>query len=248
MLAHSNLPSIQVKNVTKTFIVPHQVVNTLKEGFLNLLKQKSYEQFHALNGVDLTINSGDFLGIVGKNGSGKSTLLRLMSKIYRPNSGTVEVHGTIAPFLELGVGFQNELTARENIFVNGIILGLSRKQVQERFRSIVDFAEIEKFLDLKMKNFSSGMRARLAFAIAKEANADIYLCDEVFAVGDEKFQQKCYEVFTKWKNQGKTIILVSHAAEHILKFCSRAILLHEGKIILDGSPQEVMEYYHTQIK
>jgi len=193
------------------------------------------------------VNSGEFLGIVGRNGSGKSTLLKLIAGIYKPSRGNVRVHGRIAPFLELGVGFQPELSARENIIVNGTLLGLTRKQIKEKFNEIVKFAEIENFLDLKIKNYSSGMKARLAFAIAKEADADIYLCDEVLAVGDESFQRKCLEVFELWKKAGKTIILVSHNASQIEKLCSRAMLLDGGIVAMEGSPVQVIAEYHRRM-
>ena len=174
-------------------------------------------------------------------------LLKIIGGIYKANEGDVKVSGSIAPFLELGIGFQPELTARENIIINATLMGLNRKQITERFQEIVDFAEIENFLDLKIKNYSSGMRARLAFAIAKEADADIYLCDEMLAVGDEAFQQKCIEVFKDLKRKGKTIVLVSHNSEQIKSLCTRAVLLDEGKIIMEDTPDKVIDAYHGRI-
>jgi ABC-type polysaccharide/polyol phosphate transport system ATPase subunit len=226
--------AIKVLNVNKTFLIPHEKRDTLKENIVGILRRKCYEKFDALHDISFSVNSGEFLGIVGKNGSGKSTLLKILAGIYKPNAGKVEVNGKIAPFLELGIGFQPELTARENIAVNATLLGFTKKDIRKKFDEIVEFAEIGNFLDLKIKNFSSGMKARLAFAIAKETDADIYLCDEVLAVGDEQFQQKCLEVFRKWKQEGKTIVLVSHNSTLIKEFCSRVIRLEDGGIVLDG--------------
>jgi ABC-type polysaccharide/polyol phosphate transport system ATPase subunit len=237
---------IIINNISKRFIIPHERRDTLKENFLRFFSKKTYENFFALEDVSIQINKGDFIGIVGRNGSGKSTLLKIMAGIYRPNNGNIKVEGRIAPFLELGVGFQPELTARENIYVNGVLLGLSRAQIRERFQKIIDFAEVHDFIDLKIKNYSSGMRARLAFAIAKEADADIYLCDEVLAVGDEGFQQKCMEVFREWKTEGKTIVLVSHNADQVIALCNRAVLIESGKILADGDPAKVIELYRNQ--
>lgn len=239
--------ALKLTNICKNFVLPHEKRDTLKESFLGLLKKRTYERFKALENVNLQVNPGEFIGIVGKNGSGKSTLLKIMAGIYRPDKGTLQVDGTIAPFLELGIGFQPELTARENIRVNGTLLGLSKKEIMEKFERIVAFAEVQKFLDLKMKNFSSGMQARLAFAIAKEADADIYLCDEVFAVGDEAFQQKCIEVFEQWKKQGKTLVLVSHNPAFITQFCSKAVLLEKGKVAAAGDAETVIDEYHRRL-
>ena len=240
-------PSITLTSVSKTFLIPHERRDTLKENFLRFFHKKNYEKFNALEAIDLQIMPGDFLGIVGKNGSGKSTLLKIIAGIYMPSNGKVKVQGHIAQFLELGIGFQPELTARENIYVNATLLGMDRKEINKKFKEIIQFAEIENFLDLKIKNYSSGMKARLAFSIAKEADADIYLCDEVLAVGDEQFQQKCLEVFKVWKQQGKTIILVSHNASLIEQFCNQAILLEHGKIIINDKPQKVVDYYHKAL-
>ena len=239
--------AIKIDDISKTFKVPRERRDTLKESLLGIGRRRTYENFNVLNNVNIEVNSGEFLGIVGRNGSGKSTLLKLIAGIYKPSRGNVRVHGRIAPFLELGVGFQPELSARENIIVNGTLLGLTRKQIKEKFNEIVKFAEIENFLDLKIKNYSSGMKARLAFAIAKEADADIYLCDEVLAVGDESFQRKCLEVFELWKKAGKTIILVSHNASQIEKLCSRAMLLDGGIVAMEGSPVQVIAEYHRRM-
>lgn len=240
-------PAVQISNLTKQFIVPHEVRDTLKENVLNFLKRKTYERFNAVNGVSFEIQRGEFVGIIGKNGSGKSTLLKMMAGIYGANTGKVQTQGRIIPFLELGIGFQPELTARENIFINGTLLGMTRKQIIQKFDQIVSFAEVENFLDLKIKNYSSGMRARLAFAIAKEADGDIYLCDEVLAVGDESFQQKCINVFKEWHRQGKTIVLVSHNSELIKQLCTRVIMLENGNLVEDGPTLRTVDTYHRAL-
>jgi|WetSurMetagenome_2_1015567.scaffolds.fasta_scaffold53748_2 lipopolysaccharide transport system ATP-binding protein len=241
-------PAVEVNSVSKTFILPHETRNTLKENVINVFKKRTYENFRALDDVNISIGKGEFVGIVGKNGSGKSTLLKIIAGIYKPCAGEVKIHGDIAPFLELGIGFQDDLTARENIFINGTLLGLTRAEIKNRFESIVTFSGIGNFLDLKIKNFSSGMRARLAFAIAREADAQIYLCDELLAVGDEQFQEKCMEVFRRWKAEGKTILLVSHNPQIISDFCTRAVLLDHGKIVAEGLPDAVLDQYHQKIK
>ena len=240
-------PAIEVKDVSKKFLIPHEKRDTLKENVLNVFRKRIFEEFNALEDINLTVRRGEFFGIVGKNGSGKSTLLKIIAGIYQPSKGKIKVTGSIAPFLELGIGFQQDLTARENIRLNATLLGLTGKQIRERFKHIAAFAEIENFLDLKIKNFSSGMRARLAFAIAREADADIYLCDEVLAVGDEAFQQKCLEVFRLWKEQGKTIIMVSHNPGLISEFCTRAVLLEGGKVAAMGAAEDVLARYHRNI-
>ncbi len=238
---------IKVENVSKTFIIPHQKRDTLKEGFISLFRKKTYEKFNALQDISLQVESGEFLGIMGQNGSGKSTLLKILGGIYQPDRGSVEISGEIAPFLELGIGFQPELTARENIYLNGTLLGMTRKQINGRFDAMVGFAGVENFIDLKVKNFSSGMRARLAFSIAREADADIYLFDEILAVGDLEFQQKCLNVFREWKDAKKTILFVSHAPDLVKEFCTRAVLLERGRIISDGKPEEIIAQYQAQI-
>jgi len=237
-------PIVSVEHVSKHFRIPHEVRDTLKENILNFLRKIEYEEYHALNDINLKIMPGEFVGIVGKNGSGKSTLLKIIANIYQPTSGKIKVNGTIAPFLELGVGFQPELSAKENIYMNATLLGLDRKVIQERFNEIIKFAEIEKFVDLKLKNFSSGMRSRLAFAIAKEADADLYLVDEVLAVGDEQFQKKCLDVFYQWKAQGKTLLFVSHNPTLVTELCERALLLEKGKQIAVGPAHQIMDEYH----
>lgn len=232
-----------VNNLSKSFLIPHQRRTTLKENFVDFLRPNVYEKFKALDNISFQIKKGEFWGIVGPNGSGKSTLLKILAKIYQPDSGQIQVNGRIAPLLELGIGFKEELSARENIFISGALLGLSRLQIKQRFNHILEFAGIAHFIDLKLKNFSSGMRQRLAFAIAAQIDADIYLCDEVFAVGDEVFQQKCLDTFKLWQAEGKTIILVSHNSGLIEQFCDQALFLDQGQVKAIGSAKNVIAVY-----
>jgi len=234
---------IHLENVSKSFILPHLKRTTLKEHFLSFWRKTKPDYLKVLDHISLTIPRGEFLGVMGKNGSGKSTLLRLLSNIYTPETGTIKIEGKVAPFLELGIGFQPELSARENVFINGALLGLTPKMIQNKFDHIIDFAEIRPFLDLKIKNFSSGMRSRLAFAIATQADADIYLCDEVLAVGDLAFQQKCLKIFQQWKQAQKTIIFVSHNPSLIEDFCDRALILADGKVKSIGAPSLITKLY-----
>ncbi len=224
------MTAVKIKNLQKKFLLPHERRTTLKENVLNIFKKRTYEPLTVLDDVNLTIKKGEFLGIIGKNGSGKSTLLKLISKIYNPDKGEIEVNGEIAPFLELGIGFQPELTARQNIEINATLLGLTKQEIKQKWQEIVEFAELENFLDLKIKNYSSGMQARLAFSIASQTNADIYLCDEVLAVGDEQFQEKCINTFKNWHKEGKTIILVSHNTKLLEELCTSIVKLENGKI------------------
>lgn len=240
-------PIVSVENVSKQFRIPHEKRDTLKENVLNFFHKTEYEEYQALSDINFQLQPGEFFGVVGKNGSGKSTLLKLIAGIYEPSKGTVKTNGSLAPFLELGVGFQPELTARENIHMNATLLGLDRKTIMSKFDQIIDFAEIENFVDLKLKNFSSGMRSRLAFAIAKEADADLYLVDEVLAVGDEQFQKKCLDVFREWKRQGKSLLFVSHNPSLVTELCERALLLEKGRQISIGPADKVMDEYHQMI-
>lgn len=242
---------ISVQNLSKRFLVPHQRRTTLKESFVevikNLIKKETHEEFFALKDINLHIKQGEFIGIIGPNGSGKSTLLKLLAGIYKAESGQVNINGRIAPLLELGIGFQQDLSARDNIFINAALLGLSTKETRKLLPSIIDFAEIGHFIDQKVKNYSSGMRQRLGFAIAAHIDADIYLCDEVFAVGDANFQSKCVQVFENWQRAGKTILLVSHNTNQIAVSTDRAILMKEGEILADGDSQHIIELYQQMV-
>lgn len=241
------MTQISLQNLSKSFIVPHQRRTTLKDSFVDFLRPTVNEKFFALQDINLQIPAGQFVGIIGPNGSGKSTLLKIMAQIYRPDQGQVNVQGKVASLLELGIGFQQDLSARDNIFINASLLGLSNSKIRQILPEIVEFAGIGHFLDLKIKNYSSGMRQRLAFAIAAHLDADIYLCDEVFAVGDESFQAKCLAIFDKWREQGKTILLVSHNTAQISELCDRAILLEQGKITFDGHANEAVALYQQNI-
>jgi ABC-type polysaccharide/polyol phosphate transport system ATPase subunit len=235
--------AIAVERVSKTFRLPHERRTTLKEYFLHPLRRVQYEKQTALQDVSFTVEPGEFLGIMGPNGSGKSTLLKIIAGIYRADSGAVQVNGLLSPFIELGVGFNPELTARDNIWINGTLLGLNRRQLGERYPEIVAFSELERFVDQKLKNFSSGMQVRLAYAIAIQVDFDILLLDEVLAVGDESFQQRCFETFDRFREQGKTIVLVTHSLHLIRRFADRALLLLDGRIQDLGTPDDVIAEY-----
>lgn len=235
--------AISVKNLHKSFKLPTERAWGLKQAVFNRLKGiKGYKELKVLNGINFDIHQNEFVGIVGRNGSGKSTLLKTLAKIYFPEKGSVEINGTLIPFIELGVGFNPNLTARENVYLNGALLGFSNKEMDAMYDEIVDFAELHDFMDQKLKNFSSGMQVRLAFSIAIRAKGDILLLDEVLAVGDAAFQQKCNNYFASIKNK-QTVILVTHSMENVIKYCDRAILIEKGKITLEGNPKKVAEAY-----
>lgn len=235
--------AIEVHNVLKVFRIPSERRSTLKEHAVGLFRRVHYNEFSALNDVSFSVRKGEFFGIIGRNGSGKSTLLKIIAGIFVPSSGTVKVNGKVSSFLELGVGFNPDLTARENIFLYGAILGLSREEINAKFDSIIQFAELENFVDAKLKTFSSGMQVRLGFATAIQADADIYLVDEVLAVGDANFQQKCFDTFERFKREGKTVVFVSHDLNAIKKFCTKAIFINSGKKIIEGKPEKTISEY-----
>ncbi len=238
--------AIRVDNLSKRFRIPHEKHATLKAAALHLFDQKSYTEFQALDDVSFEVRKGEFFGIIGRNGCGKSTLLKIIAGIYVPTGGRVKIDGRISPFLELGVGFNPELTARENIFLGGSILGLTRRAIEEKFDRIVEFSELADFIDMKFKNFSSGMQVRLAFALAIYAHAEILLMDEVLAVGDSNFQSKCLEEFNNYREEGKTVILVTHDISVVQRYCDRAMLLRDGKIVKMGDPEEIGNEYILQ--
>lgn len=235
--------AISVVNVHKSFKLPTERAWGLKQAIFNRLKGiKGFTEQQVLRGVSFDVKKGEFLGIVGRNGSGKSTLLKVISEIYYPEKGHVRINGVLVPFIELGVGFNPELTGRENVFLNGALLGFSNEQMKAMYDEIVDFAELRNFMDQKLKNFSSGMQVRLAFSIAIRAKADILVLDEVLAVGDAEFQQKCNDYF-KSLHGNQTVILVTHSMDNVTRFCDRAILLEQGKIACEGDPKKVAEAY-----
>ena len=236
-------PAVQVRDLHKTFLIPHQQVHTIKERVLHPLRRSHHDALHVLDGVGFDVAPGEFFGIVGRNGSGKSTLLKCLAGIYKADSGQIAVRGRLAPFIELGVGFNFELTARENVVINAVLMGLSPRQARARFDDIVEFAELGEFVDLKLKNYSSGMQVRLAFAVMVESDADVMLIDEVLAVGDAAFQQKCLDVFYRLREAGKTILLVTHDMSMVERFCHRALLLRDGRIERMGDPGMVGRRY-----
>jgi ABC-type polysaccharide/polyol phosphate transport system ATPase subunit len=239
----SALPAIAVQGVSKTFHLPHENRTTFKEHFLHPRRRTGYEVQDALDDISFIVEKGEFFGIIGPNGSGKSTLLKVIAGIYRPNAGTVHLEGRLSPFIELGVGFSPELTARDNIRINGTLLGLTRSQIVERFDEIVAFSGLERFIDQKLKNFSSGMHVRLAYSIAIQVDFDILLLDEVLAVGDQEFQERCLETLTAIRAAGKTIVFVSHDLGAVRDHCDRAMLLLDGSLRDIGEPGAVLESY-----
>lgn len=234
---------IEVKNLYKIFKIPHERRDSLREHFVNFFKPVSYEVFNAVEDLSFSVEKGDFFGIIGRNGSGKSTLLKLLAGVYGPTKGNITVRGKIAPFLELGVGFNPELSGKENVYLNGTILGLSERQIRSKYDDIVAFAGLEKFMDQKLKNYSSGMYVRLAFSVAVQADADVLLLDEVLAVGDSDFQQKCFDVFRRFKKEGKTIVFVTHDLGAVREFCNKALYMKHGKMVATGEVNEVISQY-----
>ena len=242
--ALTDAPSaVSVAGVSKHFRLPHHHYLTLKERALHPFATRSYEELHALDNVSVDIAKGEFFGIVGRNGSGKSTLLKCLAGIYAVDGGTVRVDGRLSPFIELGVGFNMELTARDNVIINAIMLGLTRKEARARFDRIIAFAELEEFVDLKLKNYSSGMSVRLGFAVAVQVEADVLLVDEVLAVGDVSFQKKCFDQFELLKSQGRTILFVTHDMQSVERFCDRAMLIERGRVVNIGDPEDIARKY-----
>ncbi|HSX05322.1 MAG TPA: ABC transporter ATP-binding protein [Candidatus Saccharimonadales bacterium] len=237
--------AIKVDAVSKDFVLPHERISSVKNAFTSMLrtKHRTKEMQHALHDIHFQIKKGEFFGIVGRNGSGKSTLLKILAGIYQPTRGSVQVSGKLVPFIELGVGFNPELTGRENVYLNGAMLGFSKKEVDAMYDDIVGFAELERFMDQKLKNYSSGMQVRLAFSMATRSEADILLVDEVLAVGDADFQRKCFDYFKELKRNKKTVVFVSHDMEAIREYCDRAVLIEKSEVVYSGSASEVASRY-----
>ncbi len=238
--------AISVEDVYKSFRLPHEQHSGIKQLIISLFQRKKvrgYENQRVLKGISFEIEKGDFFGIVGRNGSGKSTLLKILAGIYTPDKGNIQINGSLVPFIELGVGFNPELTGRENVFLNGALLGFNRKQMEAMYDEIVAFAEIGRFMDQKLKNYSSGMQVRLAFSIAIRVKSDILVLDEVLAVGDEAFQRKCYQYFAEIKKNKQTVILVTHSMDTILQFCNKAMLVDKGHKTVIGTPLEIAQIY-----
>lgn len=246
MGSSNDILALGVEHIHKDFLLPHAKKSSLKGAFASILKKedKRYEHQHALKDVSFDIKKGEFFGIVGRNGSGKSTLLKILAGIYQPTKGSVSVSGKLVPFIELGVGFNPELTGRENVFLNGAMLGFSEKEITAMYDDIVGFAELERFMDQKLKNYSSGMQVRLAFSMATRANADILLIDEVLAVGDADFQRKCFEYFRELKKNKKTVVFVSHDMGAVQAFCTKAVLIEGGKVKASGSAANIAAQYN----
>jgi len=237
---------IEVKNLSKIYKIPHERKNTFFETLIGYIKhQMDWEPFYALKNITFKVNQGEIIGLIGKNGSGKTTLLKILSKITLPTKGSVIVKGDVAPFLSLGIGFHHELTAKENLFLYGAIIGISREKIEKQLKSIFDFADVKRFQDMKLKNFSSGMQARLAFSMMIQSNPDILLVDEILAVGDKDFQPKCISVFKEYKNKGKTVIFASHDLRMIKQYCDKVILLDNGKMIAFDKAEIVVDKYEN---
>ena len=234
---------VTVDDVSKRFRIPLDRSATLKHRVTHWRSAARYRDFFALHDVSFDVPEGQFLGITGPNGCGKSTLLKCLTRIYEPDTGSVAIHGDVSAFLELGVGFHPELTARENIFLAGAVMGLTRQQLSSKIEAVLHFADLEEFAELKLKNYSSGMQVRLAFTVAILAKADILLMDEVLAVGDASFQAKCFDIFTRFKREGRTIVLVSHDLSTLDRYCDRVLLMQHGRITADGPAAEVTGYY-----
>jgi ABC-type polysaccharide/polyol phosphate transport system ATPase subunit len=235
--------AVSVQDVSKTFRLPHQVYSTLKERALHPFASRTYDEFRALREVSFEVKQGEFFGVVGRNGSGKSTLLKCLAGIYQVDRGDLRVAGRVSPFIELGVGFNPDLTARDNVMINAIMLGLSRKEARAQFDEIIAFAELEEFVDLKLKNYSSGMGVRLGFSVAIQVDAEVVLVDEVLAVGDAAFQQKCFAEFDRMKSEGRTILFVTHDMGSVERFCDRGLVLERGRIVDMGAPEQITRTY-----
>ncbi len=236
------LPVVVARSVSKTFRIPEQRVHTLKERALHPRRRTRRVDFHALRDVSFAIEPGEFFGIAGRNGSGKSTLLKCLAGIYQAN-GEIWRRGRLSTLIELGVGFNPEMVARDNVVMNGIMLGLSPREARKRYEGVIEFAELQEFKDLKLKNYSSGMHVRLAFSVAVQVDADVLMVDEVLAVGDAAFQQKCFDVFNDLRDRGRTIVFVTHDMGAMQRFCHRALLLERGNPVLLGEPHEVADRY-----
>ena len=236
--------AIVVDDVSKSFVLPHENQGSVKNMFVNIFrKHRKYEKQHVLNDISFKVKKGEFFGIVGRNGSGKSTLLKVLAGIYMPDKGNVHIEGKLTPFIELGVGFNPDLTGRENVFLNGALLGFNRREMEAMYDDIVAFAELEQFMDQKLKNYSSGMQVRLAFSIAIKSQSDVLLFDEVLAVGDEGFQKKCVNAFRDLKAEGRTIILVTHDMGNVERFCDRVLIVDKSKYVAEATPAKAASIY-----
>ncbi|QOX65066.1 ABC transporter ATP-binding protein [Anoxybacterium hadale] len=240
--------AIEVNDVTMRYNLAREKVDSLKEYFVrNIKKNNQRDEFYAVKNVSFKIEKGDSFAIVGSNGSGKSTLLKMIAGIYKPTQGNIIVRGTIAPMIELGAGFDSDLTAAENVFLNGAVLGYSRAYMKQYYEGIIDFAELWEFVDVPVKNYSSGMKARLGFSIATAVQPDILIVDEILSVGDANFRKKCEQRMGEMKDRGTTMILVSHSMEQVLKTCNKAMWINKGDMMCIGDVEEVQKYYSASI-
>ena len=239
---------IRVENLSKVFRIPHERKTTLFHNIISLATRRyEYEEFYALQNMSFEIREGEFIGIIGRNGSGKSTLLKIISKIYEPTSGNVNVLAEVFPLLELGVGFQPDFTVRDNIYLYGSLIGFSRREMKGKLDEIVEFAELTRFVDAKLQKLSTGMQVRLGFSIAIQSNAPIMIVDEVLAVGDLVFAEKCRNIFWKFKREGRTIVFVSHDLDSVQQYCDRVLLLDHGGLIDQGEPSRMINMYRQKI-
>jgi ABC-type polysaccharide/polyol phosphate transport system ATPase subunit len=239
---------IHFENVVQRYRVIRERPDSLREAFTKVFRHNSgVRDFEALTGISFAVQDGEILGLIGRNGSGKSTALKLIAGVFEPTSGKVEIVGKVAPMIELGAGFHPDLTGRENIVINGLILGFSREEIRTKEQAIIDFAELGDFIDSPVKQYSSGMFMRLAFSIATEIDPEILLIDEILSVGDAEFQEKCEARIRDFRRRGKTIVFVSHSSASVRAICDRAILLDHGKILADGSPNQVIERYENLV-
>lgn len=243
----SHSTRVRLENVVQRYRVIRERPDSLREAFTKLFRQPKPREFEALRDVSLEVHDGEVLGIIGRNGSGKSTLLKLIAGVYKPSAGRVDVRGSVAALIELGAGFHNDLTGRENIVLNALLLGLTRKQISEREQKIIEFADIGEFVDSPVKQYSSGMFMRLGFAIAVEVNPDILLVDEILSVGDAEFQEKCDQRMDEFRQQNKTIVLVSHDLAVVRRLCTRVLLIDHGAIVADGAATDVLEKYEARM-
>lgn len=242
-MAAPKIPALLVDDVSKSFKIPHEQMHTFKERALHPFRNREFDEMHALHNVSFAVPRGSFFALTGRNGSGKSTMLKCLAGIYGTDSGRIYVDGRMSTFIELGVGFNPDLAARDNVMLNAAMLGLSRKEARNRFDSIIDFAELHEFVDLKVKNYSSGMLVRLAFSVMIQVDADILLIDEVLAVGDAAFQQKCQEEFTRIKKSNATVVFVTHEMQAVEQFCDEGVLLERGHIVETGDVATVAKHY-----
>ncbi len=241
------MSAIEASGVSKSFWIPHEQRARLKEYFAHPFRRVVYERNEVLRNVSFRVAEGEFFGVIGPNVSVKSTLLKVLAGIYRADAGGVRIAGRLSPFIELGVGFNPEFSARTNIEINGMLMGLTRRQVAERFDAILEFAGLERFVDQQLKNYSSGMLLRLAYSVAIQVPSEILVLDEALAVGDAEFQQKCFETFEEMRAEGKTVVLVSHDLGAVSRFCDRALLLRSGEVVAIGDPDEVIDAYHSDV-